>query len=187
MGKQKCFRLNGLRPFAKVVVIRRVGTGLGGASPMAAWVVAFLSPFWFITNQTSIAQKAHPSDLSLWKWVACTSEEAVEPDKWQQGQQWTNTNFLAEEIEGEGVCVGWGGRGYLAAHGGTCCSLWAEIPVTKRRERERRKARRTEGMCFLLSAPGFWPDDHLWISGTPPPQPFEDPLAGCGHIQSPKY
>lgn len=70
MGKERYFSLNGLRPFGKGVVIRKVGTGLGSPIIMAAWVVPFFSPIWFTTTQTSITQKTqlkatqetHPSE-----------------------------------------------------------------------------------------------------------------------------
>lgn len=111
-------------------------TGLGDVHVVAAWVVSFFPSFCFKTNQTSITQRkqlciGHSAHTPIWKWVAWTSEEAMEPGKWWQGQQGTHTIFLAEEAEGKG--------GELGVYPTVCArwSLWAEIALTERRERKR--------------------------------------------------
>lgn len=150
--------------------------GLGDVSVMATWVAPFFSPFWFKTNQTSITQKkqlciGHPTDPSIWIWVAWTSEEAMEPGKCQQAQQWTNTIFLAEEVEGEG--------GELGVYPTTRASDLSEQRLQWLRGGKGKGGRHRE--CVSRCLPH---DSGKRITHGPlrSPPPLADPLPGYGHI-----
>lgn len=160
-------------------------TGLGDVSVMASWVIPFFSPFWFKTNQTSITQKKTALYGIPNKSIHLKMGGLNVRGAYGARQMAAVAAVVQQDFSSRG---GGGWRWYIRGLPDSACqwSLWAEIAVTERRERKRRKAQRTEGMCSLLSAPGFWQEDHPWTSGTPPPLPL-DPLPGCGHIQIPRY
>ena len=138
----------------------------------------FFFALWFTTNRRSIIKQKwyftahqdtweiHPS--VLWKRVDWTLDEAAElgvaAEAVVAGEALGQEDLSCRGSRGERWWVGFC-LATCAAAGGAWCSEERPQWLGEGKGRGRRQTKRTEGKRFLLSALGFWQEDHPQTSG----------------------